>query len=143
MFVDASAIIAVLTEEADGEQLASALDRANAVQPITSVIAVWKAVAGLCRKKLMSVAEATARVDEFLRHARIEIVPVGQKELALALQAFDRYGRHPYAGTDRNRALNLADCFHYACAKSHSVPMLHKNLGFGLTDLTNARSGQP
>jgi ribonuclease VapC len=51
------------------------------------------------------------------------------------LQAFERYGRHRYPVNDRNSALNLADCFHYASATSRGASILTKDTGFALTDL--------
>lgn len=138
MFVDASAIIAILAGESDGERLAATLDAARPAARITSVIAVWEAVVGLCRKKHIPMAEAETRVNEFLEQARVGTTSLGRGELAVALQAFDRYGRHRYPESERNRALNLADCFHYACAKSHGASILHKDTGFALTDIVSA-----
>ncbi len=56
MFVDASAIVGILTREADAEDLIDHLERAMA--PITSAIAVFEATLGLRRKRHVSVEEA-------------------------------------------------------------------------------------
>lgn len=101
MFGDASAIIAILTGETDGERLASAIDQTPSVRPITSIIAIWEATVGLYRKKRIPMSEAEARIAEFLQESDIETVPLGMEELALALQAFDRYGRHRYPEGER------------------------------------------
>ena len=138
MFVDASAILAILTEEPEGEALAVALDAGRSRRPITSVLAVWESAVGLFRKKRIPMAEAEARVQEFLEIAGVQVLPIANKELSIALQAFDRYGRHRYPESERNRALNLADCFHYACAKSYRTSILHKDPGFALTDAPSA-----
>ena len=138
MFVDASAILAILTEEADGEILAARLDAAEPASRITSVIAAWEAAVGLYRKKSIPIAEAEARVRDFAAQAGVLIVPIAPDELSIALQAYDRYGRHRYPDVERSRALNLADCFHYACAKSRRTSILHKDLGFDLTDIASA-----
>jgi ribonuclease VapC len=45
MFIDASAIIAMLADEAQGDAFADAL--AGADRRLTSAIAIWEAVAGL------------------------------------------------------------------------------------------------
>ncbi|MFA1624034.1 type II toxin-antitoxin system VapC family toxin [Rhizobium mongolense] len=37
--------------------------------------------------------------------------------------------------SNRNSALNLADCFHYAAAKAGKMPILTRDAGFALTDL--------
>jgi ribonuclease VapC len=104
-------------------------------RPITSVVAAWEATAGLFRKKRIPMAEAEARVREFLETAEIQVLSISSGELSAALQAFDRYGRHRYPDAERNSALNLADCFHYATAKSYRVPILTKDAGFALTDV--------
>ncbi|GLS29477.1 Uncharacterized protein, contains PIN domain [Mesorhizobium albiziae] len=138
MFVDASAIIAIMTDEPEAESLAALLDGARIPGSVTSVVAAWEAAVGLFRKKRIPMAEAAARVQEFLATAEIRVLPVSTDELSAALQAFDRYGRHRYPDADRNNALNLADCFHYAAAKSNGVPILTKDAGFALTDIATA-----
>lgn len=135
MFLDASAIIAILTGEPEAEELAAALDAAGQQRLITSVVATWEATVGLFRKKRIPMAEAESRVREFLELARVDVLPVETGELTSALQAFDRYGRHRYLDTERNSALNLADCFHYASAKANGAPILTKDAGFALTDI--------
>ena len=134
MFVDASAILAILLEEADGPKLASALQSAKQRKPVTSALAAWEAAIGLNRKKGLPMREAEARILEFIETAGVDIVSVSAMELSAALRAFDRYGRHRYPEADRNKALNLADCFHYACAKARRMPILHKDAGLALTD---------
>jgi len=135
MFVDASAIIAIMTEEAGAETLAASLDNGRSKRPLTSAIAVWEATVGLYRKKNIPMAEAEARVQEFLELCSIQVVSVSTRETTIALQAFDRYGRHRYPENDRNSALNLADCFHYAAAKAYRAPILTKDAGFSMTDI--------
>lgn len=140
MFVDASAIVAILTAEPDDEDLARCLEQAQS-KPVTSVIAVWEAVAGIYRKKQISMAQAEAHVREFLATAGVELISVSPEELSVALSAFDRHGRHRYPESQRNMGLNLADCFHYACAKARDVPVLHKDPGLAATDIRSAKGG--
>jgi len=64
MFVDASAIVAILTREPEAAQLADLLESAKT--PITSAVAVFEAALGLCRKRHASVAEAHAGLADFL-----------------------------------------------------------------------------
>jgi ribonuclease VapC len=135
MFVDASAIIAIMTSEPEAEKFAAALDAARGKPLITSVIATWEATVGLFGKKRIPMGEAEARVQEFLEMAGVDVLPVESSELSTALQAFDRYGRHRYPDSERNGALNLADCFHYAAAKSYRTPILTKDVRFALTDI--------
>jgi uncharacterized protein with PIN domain len=56
MFVDASAIVAILTREPEADTLADVLQSASS--PVTSPIAVFEAVLGICRKRLLSVEQA-------------------------------------------------------------------------------------
>ena len=135
MFVDASAIIAILTDEPGAEALAKLIDVARAKRPVTSVLAAWEATVGLYRKKRIPMVEAEARVQEFIEAAGIQLLSIGPRELPTALQAFERYGRRRYPDSERNSALNLADCFHYATAKSCRAPILTKDAGFALTDV--------
>ncbi|TCL68368.1 type II toxin-antitoxin system VapC family toxin [Rhizobium sp. BK251] len=135
MFVDASVIIAIMTGEPGAEELAALLDALGEQQAISSVLAVWEAVVRLYRKKRIPMAEAEARVQEFLQVARIEVMSVASDQMPAALQAFERYGRHRYPEAEQNSALSLADCFHYATAKSHGLPILTTNTGFALTDI--------
>ena len=102
MFVDASAIVAILTEEPDADALAAALEGAEA--PITSAVAIFEAALGLRRKRHASVEEACQDVRDFLAAAEVRPVPLGLREAELALTAFDRYGR------GRGRSRRLGGC---------------------------------
>jgi len=94
MFVDASAIVAVLTGEPDADALANALDAARA--PITSAVAAFEATLGLCRKRHASVAEAQGDVSEFLAMAGVRTVSIAAREAEAALDAFAlRQGARP------------------------------------------------
>ncbi len=132
MFVDASVMIAILTGEQEADILANTLETAQA--PITSPIAIYEAVAGVCRKQRSSVEEAQRLVDEFLRIARVMTVPISVADASLALSAFARYGK----GRGHPAQLNMGDCFAYASAKSHRVALLFKGDDFGRTDIAVA-----
>jgi ribonuclease VapC len=129
MFVDASAIIAILTREPDADDLIDSLERA--IRPITSPIAMFEATLGLCRKRHASVAEASADVADFLKAARVELVPIGANESSLALDAFSRYGK----GRGHPAQLNMGDCFAYAVARSQRTTLLFKGDDFSKTDI--------
>ncbi len=135
MFVDASVIIAILTSEPEARRFVAELEVDRKVVLSTSVLAVWEATVGLYRKKNIPMNDAEARVLEFLEIAKIAILSQGSQDLTIALQAFDRFGRHRFPENYRNQALNLADCFHYASAKLMNSPILTKDGGFALTDI--------
>ena len=129
MFVDAPAIVAILTRESDADELADALDGARS--PITSPVAEFEATLGVCRKRHASVAEAQEDVLEFLGTAGVRTVSITAKEAETALDAFSRYGKrrgHP-------AQLNLGDCFAYAVAKTYRTVLLFKGEDFGKTDI--------
>ena len=133
MFVDASAMIAMLADEAEGDAFADTL--AGADRRLASAIAVWEAVAGLVRTYTLSIPEARAKVDQLLATADIRLVPIAERELDIALDAYTHYGK----GRHRAR-LNMGDCFAYACARSHDVPLLFKGDDFDSTDIPSAIS---
>ena len=132
MFVDASTIVAILTREADADELADLLDTARS--PITSALAVFEATLGICRKRHASVAEAQEDVSEFLRTAGVRTVSITSKEAEAALDAFSRYGK----GRSHPAQLNLGDCFAYAAAKTYGTELLFKGDGFNKIDISSA-----
>ncbi len=134
MFVDASVMVAILLNEPGAETFAGCL-RDTDSQLITSVIAVWETTAALFGKKGIAMSQAQSLVTIFINETNIEVVAISTDDLSSALQAFERYGKYQYPANNRNNALNLADCFHYASAKSHRAPILTKDAGFALTDL--------
>lgn len=129
MFVDASAIVAILTGEAEADSLSAMLEAEPA--PITSAIAVFEAVLGICRKYRIEVTEAHRLVQEFMAAAHMRTAPVTDRETAAALDAFARYGK----GRGHPAQLNLGDCFAYAVARTHQVPLLFKGDDFDRTDI--------
>lgn len=77
-------------------------------------------------------------LHEFCVRGSVETVPFGPEHVALAFDAFRRFGkgRHP-AG------LNFGDCFSYALAKATGEPLLFKGDDFTRTDVTAAVWGAP
>jgi ribonuclease VapC len=65
MFVDASAIVAMMTDERHAADLAARLGRAET--RLTSAVAVFEATAAVARVLALSVAAAGEAVGEFLR----------------------------------------------------------------------------
>ena len=129
MFIDASAIVAILTREPEADALADVLESARS--PITSPIAIFAAALGICRKRHASVEEAGEDVREFLGVAGVRTVSIIEREAETALAAFSRYGR----GRGHPAQLNLGDCFAYAMAKNHRTALLFKGEDFDKTDI--------
>lgn len=131
MFIDASALTSILTNEADAAEL---LERAQRYEKrMTSPLAMWEASVAVARVLDLEVPVATRAVRDFLKLAGISTVPIDDDIGVTALDAFDRFGkgRHP-------ARLNFGDCFAYACARRLDVPLLFKGVDFGLTDITAA-----
>ena len=129
MFVDASAIVAILVREPGHEELIARLE--EAVRPLTSALAVFEAVTAVVRLKKLDVARARVLVERFLDICEVEIAAVTDASGGLALEAFDNYGK----GRGHPAQLNLGDCFAYAMAKQHGVALLYKGDDFSATDL--------
>jgi ribonuclease VapC len=132
MFVDASAIVAILTREPEADAFADRLE--EALSPITSAIAIFEATLGICRKRHGSVEEAAEDVRDFLGVAEIRTVAITETEAETALAAFSRYGK----GRGHPAQLNMGDCFAYAVAKNHRTALLFKGEDFDKTDIASA-----
>ena len=73
MFLDASAIIAIIARESDAAALAVRVRQASKVH--TSPIAVYEAVLGLVRIGNTPIQDATALLDRFLEVAHFLVRP--------------------------------------------------------------------
>lgn len=130
MFVDACAIIALLSDEPEASRVSKALSTAQA--PMTSPVAVLEVALALARpdKFNLPVSAVEPLIRDFLDERGIEVrdLPPATDATRLALAAAHRYrsGRH---------GLNLGDCLHYACAKYYRVPILATATEFSQTDL--------
>ncbi len=131
MFLDASAIVCMMTCEPEAAALVSKLD--GTTRRLTSGLAAYEASQAVARKRRWTAEEAGDLVEEFLMNLSVEWVPMGRDEFRAALDAHDRFGkgRHP-------ARLNMGDCFAYACARTHNVPLLFKGEDFALTDVVGA-----
>ena len=128
MFVDASAIVAIIVGESDADALSAKLAAADSVY--SSAIAVYETTLGVARTLNMDVSSAEELVGDLLSDARAQIIPIDAEIGRGAIGAFTRFGRpqHP-------ARLNMGDCFAYACAKSLGMPLLYKGDDFPQTDL--------
>lgn len=131
MFVDASAMVAILTLEDDGAALRERLSRAD--RRLTSGIAVYEAVLAVARKLEVEVDDAEIMVARFLSASGISSIEIGLGIASAALDAHARFGkgRHP-------ARLNMGDCFAYACARANGARLLYKGDDFALTDVEAA-----
>ncbi len=128
IFADASALIAIITGESDADILADTLEADDS--RLCSAVSVWETMAGLRRSYSFTVAEARSQVELFLNAGGFRFVNIGEPEWKIAADAFSAYGkgRHP-------AALNMGNCFAYACARSYQAKLLYKGGDFEQTDL--------
>jgi ribonuclease VapC len=132
MFVDASAIVAILTDEPEAAILSNALEGAKS--PITSPIAVYEATVAVSRKRSGGVELAQRDVHDLLQEIGVRVVAIAPDEADRALDAFSRYGK----GRGHPAQLNMGDCFAYAAAKAHGTSLRFKGDDFSRTDIQPA-----
>lgn len=132
MFVDASALVALVVGEPEAAALASRMERTGSRR--TSPIAVYETVAAVARILDIAVGEAEAAVNDALRVGSIQVMPVPAEAATLAIQAFARFGK----GQGHPAQLNMGDCFAYACARHFGEPLLFKGNDFSRTDIESA-----
>ncbi len=131
VFVDASALIAMIAGEGDAADLADRLEAEEA--RLCSAVSVWETVAGLCRSYAVSVEATRSMVRSFLAHHNFRFVTISEQEFDIATDAYSHFGkgRHP-------AALNMGDCYAYACAKANRAKLLFKGDDFTKTDIETA-----
>jgi len=128
MFVDASAAVAILNSESDAKMLSAKLSGAR--DAFLSPISYYEIVTGLARAAKLSTAEAVVAVDIFIQEKPLKSLAIDDSIARIAVAAFARYGKGRHKA-----ALNMGDCFAYACAKTLDVPLLCKGNDFRHTDI--------
>jgi ribonuclease VapC len=131
IFVDASALVAVMLREPDATDLAYRIRQRQG--GYTSPIALYEATLAIVRVRRVAPEQARSLIEEFLAETSVRMTPITAEIDRLAIDAFARYGRgnHP-------ARLNLGDCFAYACARHLDVPLLCKGDDFPQTDISLA-----
>jgi ribonuclease VapC len=132
IFVDSSAIIAILIADPDAATLAAKLESDR--ERISAGHVVLEASMRLASVFGLTAVAADRLVTRLLREAEISVVPITEDVGHVAVAAFDRYGRGRGAGGN----LNFGDCLSYACAKAHSARLLYKGHDFSQTDVVAA-----
>lgn len=129
LFVDASAMVSIMTGESDADALSDCLagDRDRIISPM----AVWETVVAVCKNRGGTVDDTLAEVERYCTELNVRSVEIGMSEAQAAALAHARYGKrsgHP-------ARLNMGDCFAYACAKTNDASLLYKGNDFVHTDL--------
>ena len=131
MFVDASALTAMLADEEDAPQLLGRLQRTS--DRITSPLAMWETAVAIERLLGLSGQQAQEALEQYCALLNMRIEPVPPQAFSLAMEAWSRFGKGRHKA-----ALNFGDCFAYACARHFGLPLLYKGRDFALTDIEPA-----
>jgi ribonuclease VapC len=128
VIVDASALLAIVLGEPDGQQFYTSLGRAGT----SSVSAVNYVEAGI-RADQDKTGSRGKLLDELMQHFDVQIASITPEQATMARETYRRYGkgRHP-------ARLNLGDCFAYSLAKLRREPLLFKGDDFKKTDIEPA-----
>ncbi len=142
MFLDASAIVAILAQEEDADYLLAKIEHGTAGR-FYSALSAYEAIVSLARILTNLSAGPTAPIQaatiehthqmvlDFLAVVAAKEVPISGTILNGAIDATRTYGK--LAGSPAR--LNLGDCFAYACAKGCDIPILFKGNDFPHTDM--------
>jgi ribonuclease VapC len=132
IFVDTSAVIAMLAKEPDGPALANKLEQARG--RMTAAHVILESAMRLSSLFDLQPTAVELRVIALLRRTSTEVVPITEEIAHAAVVAFERYGKG--RGTKAN--LNFGDCLSYAYAKAHGARLLFKGNDFSRTDIGRA-----
>ena len=128
MIVDASALVAVLREEAGSQIILETINAETCC--ISAATFVETAIVVDSRRDPV----ASRELDEFLNVANITITPVDEAQARIAREAYRDFGK----GSGHPAKLNFGDCFAYALAKNLNEPLLFKGDEFAHTDVRPA-----
>lgn len=124
--VDASALVAILAGEPEAETFLTLLvETPSLLSPLgfwETTVAARRALGPDAQQSLLGLMDAL----------RIEIAAAGVETARIAVEAEARFGKRTPA------KLNLGDCFAYALAKEHKLPLLYKGEDFSRTDVAPA-----
>lgn len=141
MFIDASAIIAIVTLENDADEL---LDRLEAFKGkvYVSPIVKFEATMGLARKRFEPtkgnpkpspevIEQSRQTIEEFVKSLGAQEISISADIGKLAIKAAATYGK----AIGHKADLNFGDCFTHACTKAYRLDLLYKGNDFTFTDL--------
>jgi len=125
MVIDTSAILALLFNEPEADEIEVAIDedpvRLMSTATFTEAAIVIEARLG---------AAGGREFDLLVHKAGIELVAVSAEQAEIARTAWRRFGRGRHEAS-----LNFGDCFSYALAAASGEPLLFKGRDFTHTDI--------
>jgi len=132
MIIDTSAILALLFNEPEADEIEIAIDE-DPVRLMSAAAALEAAIVVEAR-----LGAAGGREFDLLLHkARIDLVPVTGEQMEVARSAWRRFGRGRHEAN-----LNFGDCFSYALAAVSGEPLLFKGDAFSRTDVATVTLGR-
>jgi ribonuclease VapC len=131
IFLDTSALVAMLAREPDGSSLADKLQQTP--ERLTAPHVILETAMRLSSLFALAPSAVDSRVTALLRQGSVEVVPITEDIAHIAVVAFERYGK----GCGK-AGLNFGDCLSYACAKAHGARLLFKGDDFTYTDIARA-----
>lgn len=137
MFVDASAVVAIINQEEGFEAHVRAIE-SNPGKAYCSPLVIFEATAAIARSRsgdgkptpeqFRRANGVVIRFFDWIEASQITITPaVGDRAIAAAAD----YGKF----TGHKADLNFGACYAYACAKTYNIPLLYKGDDFAQTDL--------
>lgn len=128
MTLDSSALIAILFAEPGYLDLVDRILEADHVRVgAPTLVEAGMVFAG------RRGARSAESVEGLVRELNVTIVPFGEPEWHVAMEAFRRFGRGRHAA-----ALNYGDCLAYATARTARDTLLFIGDDFSKTDITSA-----
>ena len=128
LFIDTSAIVALIAQEADADVLTVKIEEAPSC--VTSPLVILEACMRLTTLLNVAPAQAERSIRKLLEAANVEIVELRDSTATLAVRAFGHYGK----GRGHPARLNICDCFSHACARELGLSLLYKGNDFAHTD---------
>jgi len=132
MVIDTSAILALLFNEPEADEVEIAIDE-DPVRLMSAAAALEAAIIVEAR-----LGAAGGREFDLLLHkARIDLVAVTSEQMDVGRDAWRRFGRGRHEAN-----LNFGDCFSYALAAVSGEPLLFKGNDFSKTDIERVALGR-
>jgi ribonuclease VapC len=132
MVIDSSAILALLFNEPEADDVEIAIDE----DPIRLMSVASGLEAAIVVEARLGAAGGL-EFDLLLHKARIELVAVTNEQMEVGRTAWRRFGRGRHAAN-----LNYGDCSSYALAAVSGEPLLFKGDDFSKTDVQRVRLGR-
>lgn len=129
MIVDSSALVEIALNDPEADRLVPVL-LADASPRISAanLLETWMVI------DRRGIPEAGPLLDDTIRQAVLIVEPVTESQVAIARDAWRRYGR----GSGHPARLNYGDCFAYALARERDEPLLFVGNDFSRTDIMPA-----